>query len=447
MKNINKKIETMFNSNEKYKLFFLRKFLNNLRIGCKKEKFPLIENFQEDNLILKLKENECEGYLKIIIVSNAKGLEFFLDDPEDPFYILCFKNNKIDNDFLFNTLNSKIYFFTKILERIIIEEKIKEYPKNYALKEYFQVINNLPYTLNVGTSFKISELLKAQSYPKLIEEKTGKKLTKKFRRLPLEFLDFMLRSGIQEDFLLDYIVKEKEKSLKVLNFLKKIGNYPNLHFYFFTELLGISKKINLNLLENKTEIDEIEEYLVDTIYMLREMRDKNSLKKILKLEKPSDVKKLHDKILKKYIKINKDKVSKRKLLISKKFESIIESFKKDKNLSFLNLIDDEQDLYIEGVVQGNCVYSYISLIEEGKSIIFSGDYKETKCTIEITHELSNIFYCRQCYASYNRKNSITKELKNIIDIKLSEIKFGTGEDYFKNLFENIEEFQRCRNYY
>lgn len=77
MKNINKKIETMFNSNEKYKLFFLRKFLNNLRIGCKKEKFPLIENFQEDNLILKLKENECEGYLKIIIVSNAKGLDFF----------------------------------------------------------------------------------------------------------------------------------------------------------------------------------------------------------------------------------------------------------------------------------------------------------------------------------------------------------------------------------
>ena len=99
MKNINKKIETMFNSNEKYKLFFLRKFSNDLRIGCKKEKFPLIENFQEDNLILKLKENEC--YLKIIIVSNAKGLEFFLDDPEDPFYILCFKNNKIDNKYGF----------------------------------------------------------------------------------------------------------------------------------------------------------------------------------------------------------------------------------------------------------------------------------------------------------------------------------------------------------
>lgn len=330
------------------------------------------------------------------------------------------------------------------MERIIIQEKIKEYPKNYALKEYFQVINNLPYTLNVGTSFKISELLKAQSYPKLIEEKTGKKLTKKFRRLPLEFLDFILRSGIQEDFLLDYIVKEKEKSLKVLNFFKKIGKYPNLHFYFFTELLGISQKINLNLLENKTEI---EEYFVDTIYMLREMRDKNSFKKILKLEKPSDVKKLHDKILKKYIKINKDQVSKRKLLISKKFESIIESFKKDEILSFLNLIDDEQDLFIEGVMQGNCVYSYVSLIEEGKSIIFSGEYKETRCTIEITHELSNTFYCRQCYASYNRKTSVTKELKDIIDIKLSEIKFGTRENYFSNLFENINEFQRCRGYY
>lgn len=175
--------------------------------------------------------------------------------------------------------------------------------------------------------------------------------------------------------------------------------------------------------------------------MLREMRDKNSFKKILKLEKPSDVKKLHDKILKKYIKINKDKVSKRKLLISKKFESIIE------NLSFLNLIDDEQDLYIEGVTQGNCVYSYASLIEEGKSIIFSGDYKETRCTIEITHELSNTFYCRQCYASYNRETSVTKELKDIIDIKLSEIKFGIRENYFSNLFENINEFQRCRGYY
>ena len=444
MKNINKKIETMFNSNEKYKLFFLRKFLNNLRIECKKEKFPLIENFQENKLILKLKEEEREGYLKIIIISGLEGLVFFLNNSGDPFHILRFKNNKIDNDFLFNTLHNRIFFFTKVLKKIVIEEKIKEYPQNYALKEYFEVINNLPYTLDVQTSFKVSELLKAQSYPKLIEEKTGKKLTKKFRRLPLEFLDFTINSKIEADFLLDCIVKEKEKSLNLLNSFKKIGKNPNLYVYFFAELLGISKKINLNLLRNETKI---EEYFEDIANMLYEMEDKNFFKKILKLEKPSDVKKLHDKILKKYIKFNQDKVSKRKLLISKNFENIIESFKKDENLSFLNLIDDEQDLFIEGVVQGNCVHSYTSLIEEGKSIIFSGSYKGTRCTIEITHELSNTFYCRQCYASYNRENSITKELKDIIDIKLSEIKFGTGENYFSNLLENINEFQRYRGYY
>ena len=96
---------------------------------------------------------------------------------------------------------------------------------------------------------------------------------------------------------------------------------------------------------------------------------------------------------------------------------ITKIFKDDNELSFLKLIDNEKELYDEGIKQENCVYSYLEKIENGDCIIFSGKYKNTNCTIEIV-KFFNSFYCSQCFAKYNEKNSETEELKQIIEDKL-----------------------------
>lgn len=153
----------------------------------------------------------------------------------------------------------------------------------------------------------------------------------------------------------------------------------------------------------------------DTIKMLKDVEIKNVFQKILKFQNPYDLEKFHDRIVKKYN--QKKEIPERKISISEDFNKIIKSFEDDKELSFLKLIDNEKELYNEGIKQGNCVYSYLEKIEDGDCIIFSGKYKNTNCTIEIV-KFFNSFYCSQCFAKYNRKNLETEELKQIIEDKL-----------------------------
>lgn len=152
----------------------------------------------------------------------------------------------------------------------------------------------------------------------------------------------------------------------------------------------------------------------DTIKMLKDVEIKNVFQKILKFQNPYDLEKFHDRIVKKYN--QKKEIPKRQISISEDFDKIIKIFKDDNELSFLKLIDNEKELYNEGIKQGNCVYSYLEKIEDGDCIIFSGKYKNTNCTIEIV-KFFNSFYCSQCFAKYNRKNLETEELKQIIEDK------------------------------
>ena len=78
------------------------------------------------------------------------------------------------------------------MEKTIVEEKLKENPQNYALKEYFYVLEKIPFDFKIYAKFKISELFETKAYPKLLEKKYKIKLRKKYRRIPIELLDFML---------------------------------------------------------------------------------------------------------------------------------------------------------------------------------------------------------------------------------------------------------------
>lgn len=316
--------------------------------------------------------------------------------------------------------------FFRTLEKTIVEEKLKENPKNYALKEYFYVLKKIHFDFRIHTKFKISELLEAKAYPKLLEEKYKIKLRKKYRRIPIELLDFMLVSNLKEEdeFILDFLNNKSEKSLNVIEKLSGICHFPKFHFYFFAEFLGLSEKLNIDLVRISKRFDKArnlyfknnaERNFFDTVKMLKDVEIKNVFQKILKFQNPYDLEKFHDKIIKKYN--QKKEIPERKISISEDFNKIIKSFEDDKELSFLKLINNEKELYDEGIKQGNCVYSYLKKIEDGDCIIFSGKYKNINCTIEIV-KFFNSFYCIQCFAKYNKENLETEELKEIIEDKL-----------------------------
>lgn len=354
------------------------------------------------------------------------------------------KKDKISNNFCFNYPEYSGIFF-RTLEKTIVEEKLKENPQNYALKEYFYVLEKIPFDFRIHAKFKISELLEAKAYPKLLEEKYKIKLRKKYRRIPIELLDFMLVSKLKEEdeFILNFLNNKSEKSLNVIEKLSGICHFPRFHFYFFTEFLGLSEKLNIDLVRISKRFDEArnlkfknnaERNFFDTIEMLKDVEIKNVFQKFLKFQNPHDLEKFHDKIVKKYN--QKKEIPERKISISEDFDKIIKSFENDNVLSFLQLIDNEKELYNEGIKQGNCVYSYLEKIENGNCIIFSGKYRNTSCTIEIIKFLNSFycsFYCNQCFAKYNKENSETEELKQIIEDKLCIFNAQAADKLYNDL--------------
>ena len=415
--------ETIFKNKEKNKLYFLKNFLRKLEMECRKSKFFLKKEFSENKIIIKLDSKILREEISYSIYLVEKGIKVVFRDRDDWEYLednlVPFEENKISNNFCFNYPEYSGIFF-RTLEKTIVEEKLKENPKNYALKEYFYVLKKIHFDFRIHTKFKISELLEAKAYPKLLEEKYKIKLRKKYRRIPIELLDFMLVSNLKEEdeFILDFLNNKSEKSLNVIEKLSGICHFPKFHFYFFAEFLGLSEKLNIDLVRISKRFDEArnlkfknnaERNFFDTIEMLKDVEIKNVFQKFLKFQNPHDLEKFHDKIVKKYN--QKKEIPERKISISEDFDKIIKSFENDNLLYFLQLIDNEKELYNEGIKQGNCVYSYLKKVENGDCIIFSGKYKNTNCTIEIVKFFNAFyysFYCKQCFAKYNKENSETE---------------------------------------
>lgn len=461
-KEFNDKIETLFGNEEKNKLYFLKKFLKRLERECGETDFILKKDFFENKVIITLNSKIREEELRYSLYPIQKGIKVVFrdlcgEDREDCELFLennlvPFIKDKISNNFCLNYLNYPNIVF-RTLEKLIIEEKLREYPENYALKEFSYVLNKIHFDFRIKAKFKISELLKEKSYPKLLEKKYKIKLRKKYRRLPIELLDFMFFSNLKEEdeFILDFLKNKSRKALNVIENLVAFSELQNFHILFFIKFLELSENLDINLVRLCTLFKEkhrlyfktdAERNLWDIQKMLNEVNVKNIFQRILKLENSDDLRKLHDKIAKKHLKISQNKIPERKLSISPKFDKAIKEIESDTTLSFLKVISNQKELHREGIKQENCVYSYLRKIEEGKCIILSGKYKNTDCTIEITNFLGT-FNCEQCLTKYNKKNSETEELARIIENKLNYLNHLAKKELldlknFRKLHENLK---------
>ena len=66
------------------------------------------------------------------------------------------------------------------------------------------------------------------------------------------------------------------------------------------------------------------------------------------------------------------------------------------------LLTTREELWQEGVAQGNCVANYDDTVEDGKSSIYSVTINEERLTVEIKYNKKNGYYVKQCLCRYNK---------------------------------------------
>lgn len=297
-----------------------------------------------------------------------------------------------------------------LINRSMLKLALEKRPGNYALRECQQVFEKLPLNYEYGISYKVEDVIGSVSYQKLIESRVGRKLNVKYRRLPLQFLETAVSLNLQKDeeFILDLMKKDSAKVTETLKEVKFPLCLPDFKFSFLLEFLGIGKKIGLERIWRNKII------LSDILKMAEKTETNGILQKLLKVEDAAGLERLHDRISKKYRKKIAQEIVPRELDIGKKFYEISEAFLKDRELSFLKLITDEKELYYEGVMQENCVHSYVKKIESGICGIFSGIYKGRRYTVEIVRERL-FFECSQCLGRKNENDFSASELKRKIE--------------------------------
>lgn len=113
--------------------------------------------------------------------------------------------------------------------------------------------------------------------------------------------------------------------------------------------------------------------------------------------------KYHDELVKKINMKEANEIPDRKLKIHKDYKRLIEALS-DK----YELIDNEKRLYREGLLQENCVYSYLNYIEKGECVVFSYvDNSNKRFTIEF-YISDGKYYINQLSGKYNSKEGTEK---------------------------------------
>lgn len=339
--------------------------------------------------------------------------------------------------------NEKFVFSDKgyafnLINRAMLKLALEKEPGNYALRECRQVFEKLPLNYEYGIGFSLEDVTGSVSYQKLIESRVGRKLNVKYRRLPLKFLETAVSLNLQKDeeFILDLMKKDSIKVTKVLKKVKFPMCFPDFKISFLLEFLGIGKKIGL---EPSKSIWRTQILLSDILEMAEKTETNEIWQKLLKVEDVAGLERLHDRISKRYRKMIAQEIVPRELDINKKFYKISEAFSKDRELSFLKLITDEKELYDEGVIQENCVHSYVEEIESGICGIFSGIYKGRRYTVEIVRK-GKLFECGQCLGRKNENDFSASELKRKIETVLSRFR---KQERIKEKMKKISTFLFC----
>ena len=366
-------------------------------------KMVKITNFKNEVIFnFRYIENSRIGFrINELINYNWDNLVFF-DDFYDAIIDLS-GNLKIFN---FKTNTSK-YFFPEIA--MILYEKSKVAKDIIKIYQKFEEI----ILLVIDKEIEIKDFFKYDSLISLIIDKYKMKNKKIIRKLPaviLHYIYFDERIYYEENNeILNFISKNKRKFLEKF-YDMRIKNFDGIIIYYLS--FEILDKLQIKM----EELEEIR-IIMDILKMARKLEVKNIVPRLKKVSSLKQLNNLHNKLV---VKINEQKIEnipEREINIPEKNikigNFIAEKFKENWNEGNIEFITSERRLFLEGLKQSNCVYSYLSMSENGKCIILSYEEKGRIFTIEVKIGQNN-FYVNQCLEKFNKRTEEAKEIEDKI---------------------------------
>ena len=363
-----------------------------------------ITNFKDKVLFnFRYIDNSKIGFRIIELVNyNWENLASF-----DDFYDLVIDLSRNFKLFNFKT-NTLKYFFKEI--SIFLYEESKVAKDIIKIFQNFEEFNSLL----IDEKIEIKDFLKYDSLVSLIIDKYKMENKKIIRKLPaviLRYIYFDRRIYYEENNeVLNFISKNKRKFLKEFSNME-IKSFDNIIIYYLS--FEIFSKIKITS-KDQEEIRIIE----DVLRMARELEIKNIVPRLKKVSSLKQLNNLHDKLVVKMNEQEIENIPKREINIPERNMKIgnfiVEKFKEYWSEGNIELITNQKRLYLEGLKQSNCVYSYLLKIENGKCIIFSYEEKGHTFTIEILID-ENKFYVEQCLGRFNKRTKKSEEIKEKIN--------------------------------
>ena len=352
-------------------------------------------------------------------------------------------SNERKNAFLEGTFGE---LFIKILEFSninsgLVKDIIKLYYENKMIDADFEFADEID-----EKDFK-----KFKSLPDFLSFKYNVPCTRKLRKLPLSimeefFEDEFLRFD-ENNYISNFISRNKQTFLAermnvgafenpkgiIETYFDASGIYDKFYESKMKEYDISEKKQREENEKNKKEGKPIliyfpkrrkgtdkyvKEILRDTFNLGKNLNIRNIVKRIERCSTFQNLENLHNKLIKKINEQEIENISEYKINIPERNMKIgnfiVKKFKEYWNKGNIEFITNPKRLYLEGLKQSNCVYSYLPMIENGECIILSYEENEYIFTIEVIIN-KNKFRVAQCLGRFNTITDKSEEIKNKIN--------------------------------
>lgn len=399
----------------------------------------------------ELFEDETRWYSAIDIELSEKIKESNLDF--DFYLSFCIKKDFLEY-FLFK--NIMLYLSKESLVALDFVKALNEVEKYNAAIEIPKVFLKNSDFFQHGTMFS------------MLNQKTEFKKTRKYKKLPLSLLVCpLLCDGLQDlEFIFDDIIKNKEMYLNANQVFFFTLTYWGGFVMAFLKVNKITEKWNIfpekYFDEGETENKEKIDIIYDIFNILDELKEKNAIKKLVNKKSFEAVVKMKEELSQKLMAQKMKTVKPQKFKINAEFKEVEKALKE--HFPSIKMIKEEQQLFLEGFEQRNCVYDYKGSIKDDVEIIFSLKVKKEdnesdskipcgRYTISIKKIEDADNYHFKVTEVRKKANISDEDTKNVSE-KISKV----IENYNKNLSEaklkkincfikNIEDFSNKEKIY